>query len=138
MRISISRTVMWFAIFAVVGCGAASNLSGGGSTDVAAVYDEATAILKTVTDKETAEAAKPKLVRVGAKMKRRYEAARKKYPGFHDDWSQFPEDQRQRTKAAYASYREEAGRLMNTEDGGIAVQAFMEATIGLNVTAKDE
>ena len=101
---------------------------------MASVFNDVTATLKTVTDKDTAEAARPKLTSLGAKMKKRYDAAIKKYP----DLSKMPEDEKKKLKQAFADYKEETIRLLNMDDGGIALQAFDDETGRMELGVKDE
>jgi hypothetical protein len=134
----VSRAIVFVTLFAI-GCGAASNLSGGGNpTDIAGPYEEATEILKTVTDKETAESASPKLAQVGAKLRRRYDAAVKKYPDLTTDIGKLPEKDQEKLKKAMAGYQEESIRVMNLEDGGPALQAFTDATGRMELGVKGE
>jgi hypothetical protein len=122
-----------------VGCGAASNLGGGGNpTDMAGPYEEATKILETVTDKDSADTASPKLAKIGAKLRKRYDAAVQKYPDLATDIGKLPEKDQEKLKKAVAGYQKEAIRLMNMDDGGIALQAFTDAAGRMDLGIKGE
>ncbi len=121
MRFSLAASLVLGFTALLAGCGKSKNTAATVEvTETVKIWNEATQVLSKVTDKQTAEDARPKMIDLAGRMKKVIEEKNQKEQALKDAGKKLPtlsEGQKKLAEDATEHFKKEAARVRTVEGG---------------------